>query len=182
MMNIKAFKKHLAVYGADFTRWPESEQNIARDFLKTSDKARKSHAVAATFEDALNGFDVPAYSANLKDRATDAAFRSSQRVQPEAVRKPVSRPRTFRWPVFIPVGAMATAAVALLLSVSQQRTEIDSFIYEWEQMNTATAQDIQQADEILQMLAATGDQDPETLIDRFLNELQGQEAEIENYL
>jgi len=96
------FSRHLALRGADFARWPESERQAALRLLRRSAAARRRY-LAALDDDATLGADAAAVDPALTARLMAGARRG--------IADGIAPPRR-AWRSPLPVPAMRWGALA----------------------------------------------------------------------
>lgn len=103
MMKISVFKKHIALYGADLSRWPQHEIKPAIELMRRDAEAEKDFSAAEKLDQMLRHYPSVAVSANaLAERIVRAARRGVPRARP-AVLNPAY--------LFVPGGALLVAAI-----------------------------------------------------------------------
>ena len=104
MIKISDFQKHIALYGADLSRWPVQDIKPAVDLIQHSTEAGKIFAEAEKFDQLLRHYQPS--SVNLS-RLADSIVKTTKSPPSKAKRSFLPNPAYF----FVPGGGMLVAAI-----------------------------------------------------------------------
>lgn len=154
LLTSKKFAWLLAVYGADLSRWSETDAAAARELLAELSAARAVYREAELIDRALDRVEEMSVPAGLATRAANEALLRAGRKQTRAVALPV--PKTSRARQTAPMWASALAVLLIVVfswPAGRGPADVTKFMHTMDRMTNRTNQELRDADDVLGMLS-----------------------------